>query len=194
MKKLLFKKIMAFSATVAVAATAFTSNTFAAEPSTSIIKGELTGGDIGFKALPAATLTGSQLTTATDWSIGNVIDARGSGTGWNVSLTLTPFKEVADGGSYVTNGKSLSASSLKVSGVPTVAAVDETSSDVSTISRVANETALDTGSAVKILSASANGGMGSYTFGNLDVTLTIPASAYATTYKTDATVSLNTAP
>jgi hypothetical protein len=36
--------------------------------------------------------------------------------------------------------------------------------------------------------------MGSYTIGNLGVELTIPANAYAKTYKTDATVSLNTAP
>ncbi len=55
-------------------------------------------------------------------------------------------------------------------------------------------TALDTGSAVKLSSAAAAGGMGSYSFSNMTATLTVPANVYAKVYKTDATVSLVTGP
>jgi len=36
--------------------------------------------------------------------------------------------------------------------------------------------------------------MGSYAFSNMTSTLTVPANAFAKTYKSDATVSLNATP
>ncbi|GKU83582.1 WxL domain-containing protein [Niallia sp. NCCP-28] len=191
--KSLLSKAIAFSAAFTIAATAFSTTSFASTTSSSVTGGNLSGGNITFEPL-SATLNGSQVSSLANWSITDITDARGTGAGWNISLTLSQFKEVDGNGDYVSGGKELAANSLKVSTIPTIAQVDATSSDVSTITPVVAGTSLDTESAIKILTAQTDGGMGSYTFGNLGVELTIPANAYAKTYKTEATVTLNTAP
>lgn len=187
-----FKKVVATAMAFGIAATAFSTQSFASTTST-VDGGSLTGGNITFAPL-SAQLNGSQISTSANWAIADITDARGTGAGWNLSLSLTQFQEVDGTGAYVTNGKTLAAGSLTVSTVPTIAKKDATSSETTTITPVASSTALDTGSVVKLLSAKLDGGMGSYTLGNLGVTLTVPANAYAKTYKTDATVTLNTAP
>jgi hypothetical protein len=192
MKKSLFTKVMAFSAAFAIAATAFSTQSFAATTST-VDSGTLSGGAITFSGLPAK-LNGALVTSSANWAIGDISDARGTGAGWNLTLTLTQFKEVDGTGAYVLGGKALATNSLKVTTVPTIAKKDTTSSETTTITPVALDTALDTGSSVKLLSAALDGGMGSYTLGNLGVTLSIPANSYAKSYKTDSTVTLNTAP
>lgn len=154
---------------------------------------DLTGGNITYANFTGITLNGTQQTTTATWSTSNISDARGTGAGWNLSLNLTQFKQ-HDGTAYVVSGKSLAASSMKVTTAPVVSQVDSTSSPASTVTPVAATTALDTASAVKLLSAAVNGGMGSYSFSNMTSTLTVPANAYAATYKADATVSLNSTP
>jgi hypothetical protein len=188
----LFKKVVATVMAFGIAATAFSTQSFADTTST-VDGGSLSGGNITFSPL-SAQLNGSQTTTSANWSIANITDARGTGAGWNLSVSLTQFKEVDGTGAYATGGKILATNSLKVKTVPTIEQKDLTSSATSTITPVESGTALDTGSTVKLLSAAVDGGMGSYTFGNLGVELTIPANAYAKTYKTEATVTLNTAP
>ncbi len=158
-----------------------------------ITGGTLSGGGLGFATFGAITLNGAQQTSTAAFTLANVIDGRGTGAGWNVSLSLTPLAEYS-GSAYVTGGKTLAASSIKVTTAPVVSLVDSTSSPATTITPVATTTALDTGSAVKLLDAAANGGMGSYAFSNMTSTLTVPANAFAKTYKSDATVSLNVAP
>ncbi|MGO4886174.1 WxL domain-containing protein [Anaerobacillus sp. MEB173] len=193
MKKTLFKKVIATTMAFGIAATAFSTQSFASTTST-VTGGDLTGGGVTFAPL-SATLNGTQITTSADWTIADITDARGTGSGWNVSMTLAQFKEFDTVDNvYVTNGKALATNTLKVKTVPTIAQKDTTSSETSTITPVSLDTALDTGSTVKLLSAQIDGGMGSFSFGNLGVELTIPANAYAKTYKTEATVSLNTAP
>ncbi|THE13438.1 hypothetical protein E1I69_07435 [Bacillus timonensis] len=193
MNKSFFKKIVVSAVAFGIAATALSTQSFAATDAT-VSGGSLTGGGVTFAPL-TATLDGSKVTTAADWKIGEIIDARGTGDGWNLTMTLKQFKEydtVAN--DYVTNGKVLPAGSLKVSTAPTISKKDSTSSEITTITPVGLEKELDTGSPVNLLSAAVDGGMGSYTFGDLGVQLTIRADAYAKTYKTDATVTLNTAP
>jgi hypothetical protein len=192
MKKSLFKKVVATTMAFGIAATAFSTQSFASTTST-VSGGSLSGGAITFAGLPA-TLNGALVKSTTNWAIADISDARGTGAGWNFSMSLTQFKEVDGTGAYVTGGKTLATNSLKVSTVPTIAKKDSTSSETTTITPVTLGTAIDTGASVKVLSAAVDGGMGSYTIGNLGVELTIPANAYAKTYKTDATVSLNTAP
>jgi hypothetical protein len=167
-----------------------------ADTGVTITGGTLSGGGLTFNntgAFTGVTLNGSQQTTTETLSIANITDARGTGAGWNDSLTLTQLKQYS-AGAYVVGGYTLPTSSIKVTTAPVVSLVDSTSSAASTITPVATNTALDTGSAVKLLDAAANGGMGSYSFSNITMTLTIPANAYAATYKTDATVSLNAVP
>ncbi len=167
----------------------------AADTGAVITGGTLSGGGLGFASFGAITLNGAQQTSTAPFTLANVTDARGTGAGWNVSLSLTPLAEYNTGTSaYVTSGKTLAASSIKVTTAPVVSLVDSTSSSANTITPVATTTALDTGSAVKLLSAAAAGGMGTYSFSTMTSTLTVPANAYAKTYKSDATVSLNVAP
>lgn len=170
--------------------------TFASgETGVTVSGGTLSGGAMTFANFTGVTLNGTQQTTTASWSIADISDARGSGAGWNQSLTLAQLKEYdTTAGSYVLNGKALATSSVKATTAPTITAKDSTSSPTSTITPIALNAGLDTGSAVKLLSAAVDGGMGSYTFGSLGATLTIPANAYAKTYKTDATISLNTGP
>ena len=167
----------------------------AADTGATITGGTLSGGVLGFASFGAITLNGQQQTSTAAFTLTNVSDATGTGAGWNVSLTLTPLAEYNTTTlAYVTGGKVLTGSSIKVTTAPVVSLVDSTSSAASTITPVAATTALDTNSAVKLLSAAANGGMGSYAFSNMTSTLTVPANAYANTYKSDATVSLNATP
>jgi hypothetical protein len=157
--------------------------------------GSLSGGSIGFNNFGGVTLNGTRQTTTATWSIADISDARGTGTGWHLSLTLTQLAEFNMGSSsYVNGGKKLPTSSVTVSTPPTVSLVDLSSSATSTITAVGAGTALDTGSSVKLLSAVAGGGMGSYSFGAMTVSLSDPATTYARTYETDATVTLDDAP
>ncbi len=167
----------------------------AADTGATISGGTLSGGGLTFATFGAITLNGAKQTSTAAFSLANVSDARGTGAGWNVSLTLTPLAEYNTTTlAYVASGKTLAASSIMVTTAPIVSLVDSTSSPANTITPVATTTALDTGSAVKLLDAALNGGMGSYSFSNMTSTLTVPANAYAKTYKSDATVSLNATP
>ncbi|MDP9387953.1 MAG: hypothetical protein M3Q48_08475, partial [Actinomycetota bacterium] len=56
---------------------------------------------------------------------------------------------------------------------------------------------VDAGSAVKIASAAVDAGMGKYDISfaaGADLTLSIPASAYAKTYRSDVTLTLASTP
>ncbi|MEQ2528065.1 WxL domain-containing protein [Bacillaceae bacterium CLA-AA-H227] len=193
MKKNSFvSKALSITVAFGIAVTAFGTQSFAAgtESTTTLTGGDLTVDSITFSEL-STTLTGYSTIATANWGIGEIIDARGTGAGWNLTLELSPFQAV-DG-----TDVGLEASSLKLVTDPIVSKVDETSSDASTITPItAGElgTALDTNLPITLLSAQVGGGMGSFKLENMGVKLTIPANAYAKTYKATATVSLNTAP
>lgn len=147
------------------------------------------------------TLDGTVKTTYATLDNFTATDARGTGAGWNVTVQGTQFAE-HNGTAYVASGKTLPTSSLQMAGV-TITKADSTSSAIPTAT--SGPYTLDGGSAVKIASAAADGtGMGSYTFtqGDLDsgtsgsqaLKLTVPASAYAKTYRSDVTVSIVSGP
>jgi WxL domain surface cell wall-binding len=157
----------------------------------------VTGGSLSISApavgnLTGVTLDGTAKTTTATFAAFSATDARGSGAGWNVTVQATQFAE-HNGTIYVASGATLPTSSLSML-APTVAKSDGTSSAVPSIT--AGPYAIDAASAVKIASAAADGtGMGSYSFtqgGSL--TLSVPASAYAKTYRSDVTVSVVTGP
>jgi hypothetical protein len=180
-----------------VVALLFTTTSFAAAETGITLTGAaaLSGGDITFSDFGPVTLTGVQQTSTATWSITDVVDGRGTGDGWNLSLTLTQLKEYDTGGSaYVVDGKAIATSSVTVTTAPVVTLADDTSSPTNTITVVSNGTALDTGSPVKLLSAAVDGGMGSYAISDMTSTLAIRADTYAGTYKSDATVALVTGP
>ncbi len=133
----------------------------------------------------AVTLNGAPQTTAATMDGFSVTDGRGTGVGWNVTVQATQFS----GG--VTPTRTLGTGSLSLL-APTVAAANTTSSAPPTMT--AGPYAID-GSTVKIASAAAAAGMGTYDFTQGGaLSLAIPASAYAATYTSTVTVSVVTGP
>src|SRR5579884_765264 len=144
----------------------------------------------------STTLNGSNQTiyttlatyTATDNACG----------GWNITFQASRLTCTAPSGQCPAGGDSLPAGSLFI-GPPTVACSTGTSclgvTGPPSIS-ISGTTALDGGAAVKVASAASNTGDGSYVFtpANLSgsgtpLCLSVPSSAYATTYTSTVTVS-----
>ena len=170
-----------------------TSLGFAPDLQTTLTNESLSGGDIQLSDFTAVVLDGtSQITTAA-WSINNITDTRETGDGWNLSLTLTQFKEWSGSG-YVSSGDTLDPSSVRVNALPEVNEVDETSSSAAQITVVGSATALDTGTPVKLLTCGDGEGMGGFSVSGMTIALSVPANVYAHTYKTDAIIALNTGP
>ncbi|MDO8735714.1 MAG: WxL domain-containing protein [Thermoleophilia bacterium] len=136
------------------------------------------------------TLSGSATTDTATMTPFTVTDARGTGAGWNVTVQASQFAEYSGG--YVPSGRILSLSSLSMP-QPTVAA-NGTSSPVPAITTGPH--IIDSGSAVKIASAAANNGKGVYDFTQdpAGLTLSIPASAYSTSYRSEVTISIVSGP
>jgi hypothetical protein len=139
---------------------------------------------------PGVTLNGTAQTVSASLAGFSVDDARGTGVGWHVTAQATQFAE-HDGTGYVAGGRTLPMGSLTMP-APTVTA-NGTSSPPPTLEPGA-PWAIDAASAVKIASAAAGTGMGRYDFGAVSLSLTVPASAYAKTYRSDVTVSVVSGP
>ena len=155
----------------------------------------VTGGSLSITSptvanFSAVTLNGTAQTTTAAMDAFSVSDLRGTGAGWNTTVQATPFAQ-HNGTIYVASGKTLAQNSLSMP-APTVAA-NGTTSAVPTIT--AGPYSIDGAAAVKFASAATNAGMGIYDFtqGGL-LTLSIPSTAYATTYRSDVTVSVVTGP
>ena len=151
---------------------------------------EISLGAISVSDFGAVTLDGTANTTSATMAAFSVNDARGSGAGWNVTIAATEFAEW-DGSAYVDGGKTLGTSRTSL-GNATVAKIDETSSNVPTMT--AGVYTLDAGAAVEIASAGEGEGMGTYTITPGAVSLTVDADAYARNYRSDVTVSLTSGP
>jgi hypothetical protein len=163
----------------------------------------VTGGTLSITVDPVVgdftgvTLDGTAKTTTATFAGFEVNDARGSGAGWNVTVQGTQFAEYdstlnAGAGGLVTGGKTLAPNSLSLA-VPTVAP-DGTTSTRPAITD--GPYTIDAASAVKIASAAADTGMGKYDFTQAatPLTLSIPSTAYAKTYRSTVTVSTVTGP
>lgn len=135
------------------------------------------------------TLDGVAKSTTATMTAFEVNDSRGTGAGWNVTVQATRFAE-HNGTIYAVGGKQLALNSLSMA-APTVAQDGTTSASPTLTS---GPYTVDTGSAVKIASAAADTGMGKYDFSSSLLTLSIPSSAYAKTYRSDVTVSVVSGP
>lgn len=158
----------------------------------------VSGGSLALTAHPTApdftgvTLDGTAKTTTSTLSVFEANDSRGTGEGWNVTVSGSQFAEYDTATtSYVTGGNTLATNSLSMA-APTVAA-DGTTSPVPTMT--AGPYTVDGGS-VLIASAATDTGMGKYDFSTAGLTLSVPADTYASTnaYRSDLTVTVATGP
>lgn len=158
----------------------------------SLSLGSITTGDFG-----GVTLNGTAQSTTATMNAFTVTDARGTGLGWNVTISASSFKEYASG-AYVESGKTLGASRFTMAQA-SAAKVDSSSSAIpsmtsGTYTLDADSNADGTSEAVKIASAATGDGMGSYTVTPGQLSLSVPANVYAKTYRSDVTVTLSTGP
>lgn len=134
-------------------------------------------------------LSGSPTTTTATMSDFSVSDSRETAEGWSVTVAATQFREW-NGSGYVSGGRGLAAGSLSMP-APSVTAVDTQSPPPV----VTPGPYLIDGSSIKIASAATDTGQGTHAFGQSGpLTLTIPASAYAATYRSEITLSLAAGP
>jgi hypothetical protein len=130
-------------------------------------------------------LDGTAKTTTATMSDFSVTDT--AGAGWHVTVGATQFREF-DGvaGQYVTGGKTLPAGSLTM---PAPAVTPATAS----ITVAPGPQAID-GASVQLASAAA-GTTGTYDFTQGGpLTLTLPSSAYARTYRSDVAITVASGP
>jgi hypothetical protein len=171
---------------------ALPSTALAATTGTSV---SLTAGALQFStapqadAFPSAAITGRAQTlhaTFHDWG---VADARGSGAGWNVTMTASPL---SDG-----NGHQFPAGSLVLTAPATVLPVGVNLA-LPPLPQASSFT-IDGASPVTVLSAAVAAGQGEWTAtqANLlggDLVLTVPADVHAGTYTSTITSTLATGP
>ena len=169
--------ILGVVASLSVAATAQ-----AATDDTSVA---LTGGSIvltppTFGDFPGATLdgsAGSQAATASDWSVN---DSRGSGLGWEVSMSASSLS--TGGGTPI----------IMTGAVLTIAEPDATPVDETNASTAPTTLGGDISTGVKVADANANEGLGDWDLaqGATDLSLATPANARAGTYTSTITTTL----
>ncbi len=146
-----------------------------------------------------AALTGANQTVNTSLAPYTVTDATGSGSGWNVTAQATQFTCVVSTDVGCKTGfTTLPLSSLTIAPPAAACASGSTCTGSPTVS-ISAATAIDGASAIKMLSAAANTGVGSFTVtpgtvGSGQLALAIPGNALATTYHSTLTITVISGP
>lgn len=133
----------------------------------------------------SVTLNGADQTATYTLPI-TVIDATGSGAGWNLTVSSTTF---------TTGSHSLDPNASKITGVTSACAAGATCSNPTNNVSYTSLT-LPSGNsvtAVKMFNAAANTGMGKFAI-TPTVAISIPANAFAGTYNSTVTVTVASAP
>jgi hypothetical protein len=165
-------------------------------------------------AMPALTLNGQSQTLTAQMPSWSASDATGSGSGWNVTVQgdsgtdkSAVFKEyctsATDCGTvgYVTGGKTLSASSLRLSSTGAAFTALNGSTGTAPTHQCASTCNVDSGAAVKIASAAADAGMGNWqgdSYGASSLGLSAPTTVKSLgtgkVYRVDLTWTLSSGP
>lgn len=143
----------------------------------------VTGGSLSFSAAPAMptltaiTLNGQAQTTNTTMTNFTVQDATGSGSGWNVTVNgnsnagkSAVFKQYCpnatcgtdSGPGYITSGQTLAANSLTLTSTGASFTAQNGSTGTAPTVQCSSACNVDSASAMKIASAAANAGMGTW--------------------------------
>ena len=139
-----------------------------------------------------ATATLSDTLDGTDQTVGYTVpltltDARGSGAGWNLTLTSTTFNDGA--GHTLSTGASTIASVAMVC----VAGGSCTNATNAITYPVTVPAAMSAPAAVKVFNSAANTGMGRFTI-TPTINVAIPGNSYAGTYSSTLTVAAVSGP
>jgi plastocyanin len=136
-----------------------------------------TAQNIGFGSVALAGADQTVVATPATWQ---AKDARGTGDGWNVTLSSTDF----------TGAGAIGVANFKIrqqqAAITTVSGNTAPSSLVTTFQSLS-------GTPLKVLQATGGAGMGTYDY-IPDFQLTVPASAAAGAYTANVTVSINSGP
>jgi hypothetical protein len=150
----------------------------------------VTAGSLSFSTTPAMptlnaiTLNGSAQTTNTTMTNFGVADATGSGSGWNTTVAgqsgagkSAVFKQYcptatcgADPEGYVTGGATLAANSLTLNSTGASLAAQSGTTGTAPTLQCSTACNVDSASAVKIASATAGAGMGTWLTSGLSAT------------------------
>jgi hypothetical protein len=182
----MIKKLFATVSTIAIIGSAFVGGQSAFAATTAIEGGSLSFGTQQPSVDNFATveLTGQVQTSTAAVSAFTVVDATGTGDGWNVVVKADQFTDAA-------NQLTLPTNSIDIA-LPTVSA-QAGASDVSTINKASGKIDNDTG--VKILSAAEGGGMGTYNVDANTLTLNLlPKDVKEGNYTSTVTVTVTTGP
>ncbi|HEY1457793.1 MAG TPA: WxL domain-containing protein [Solirubrobacteraceae bacterium] len=181
----------------------------------------VTAGTLSFSTVPAMptlssiTLNGAAQTTTTAMTNFGVADATGSGSGWNVtvagqsgtgkSASFAQYCPKATCGSdtegYVASGATLAANSLTLASTGASFTGQSGSTGTASTLQCASTCNVDSASAVKIASAAANAGMGTWLTGSWGATslslatpTTLKALANTEVYRVNLLWTLSTGP
>jgi hypothetical protein len=132
------------------------------------------------------TLDGTDQTTT--YALGlTVLDARGSGAGWNLTITSTLFDDGA--------GHQLASNASSINAAPTVACIGThcTLPSNSITYSVGVPAGSPAPAAVKFFNAASGSGLGKFTI-TPTVTISIPANTIAATYTSTVSVAIVSSP
>jgi WxL domain surface cell wall-binding len=207
---------------LALATAAITPTAALAATSNDQTQFSVTAGSLSFSAAPAMptltaiTLNGQAQTTNTTMTNYAVQDATGTGTGWNVTVNgnsntgkspvFKPYCPNAtcgtdSGPGYVTSGQTLPANSLTLSSTGASFSAQNGSTGTAPTLQCSSTCNVDSASAVKIASAAANAGMGTWattgwsaTSLALSTPTTLKTLQTGEVYRVDLVWTLNTGP
>lgn len=155
----------------------------------------ISGGSLGIDKpdvgdFDPVTLDGTPKTTAALMAPFGVVDATGTGAGFKVTIQASQFAEVDGGGGYVPSGRVLPAESLSMAQATVAASGTKSAPPVVS----PGPYVIDGAGAVKLLSAAPLTGMGRYVVTPGGLTLSVPGDAFASTFRSDVTLSLVSGP
>jgi WxL domain surface cell wall-binding len=156
------------------------------------VSGTVTGGaalSIAANGTPsfALTLNGADQTATYTLPV-EAIDPRGSGAGWNLTVTSTQFKD-ASGHTFPTTASSITAAT-SVCGPSSTCTTPTNSISYAAFALPAAATAP---AAVKFFNSAANTGLGKIDV-NASVSVAVPANVFAGTYNSTVTVAIVSGP
>ena len=161
-----------------------------AEAATATATGTVTAGTLSLTtaATPAFSVTLDGTDKTPTYTVPSTAeDATGSGAGWNLTITSTPFS--TGGGTP----RTLSTSASTITGVTNVCATTCTAASNATAYPVSVPAAATPPTAVKYYNAAADTGMGRFT-NTPTVAVSVPANAYAGTYTSTLTIAAVSGP